>query len=285
MTSRDTILQRIRSEISKGPAVAPPPVPEVWPRELPSPAVMAERFGKELAEVHGEVIRCATMQDARRQLGELVRQAGWTSLGAMDRPMVCDAVADLPPAVASFAAADWQPRQMAELSASVIETDVLLADTGSCMIACGTPQDRLLCYLPPACVVIGRVDQLAEHLPAAWPTIAPRVADPAQRGEFVIVTGPSRTADIEKILILGVHGPKRVGGDPGRMRGIRDWGLAQAGAFPILIPNPQSPLFPVPLQRIGKWPPTRGRKCPPCRRWPCVVADRHAGATALGQPG
>ena len=210
MTSRDTILQRVRSEISKGPHVAPPPMPEVWPRENPTPAEMAERFGKELAEVHGEVIRCATMQDARRQLAELAAEAQWTSLGAMDRPTVRDAVADLPSGLVSWAAADWQPQQMAELSASVIEPDVLLADTGSCLIACATPQDRLLCYLPPACVVIARVDQLAEHLPAAWATIAPRVADPAQRGEFVIVTGPSRTADIEKILILGVHGPKRL---------------------------------------------------------------------------
>jgi L-lactate dehydrogenase complex protein LldG len=96
------------------------------------------------------------------------------------------------------------------LSVSVIAADVLLADTGSCVIDCGTPQDRLLCYLPPACVVVGRADQLAEHLPAAWDTIAPRVAEPDRRGEFVIVTGPSRTADIEKILILGVHGPKRL---------------------------------------------------------------------------
>ena len=35
MTSRDTILQRIRSEVSKGPRVEPPPVAEVWPRENP----------------------------------------------------------------------------------------------------------------------------------------------------------------------------------------------------------------------------------------------------------
>ncbi len=210
MTSRDAILQRVRSALSEGSPVAPPPVPEVWPREDPAAATMAARFSQELADVQGEVIRCATMEEARRQLAEIVGQAQWNALGMMDCPTVRDAAADLPPGLADWATADWQPRRVAELSASVVEADTLLADTGSCLIACPTAQDRLLCYLPPACVVVARVEQLREHMPAAWPTIAPRVADPAQRGEFVIVTGPSRTADIEKILILGVHGPKRL---------------------------------------------------------------------------
>jgi L-lactate dehydrogenase complex protein LldG len=209
MTSRDTILQRVRSEISKGPHLVPPPVPEVWPRENPTPAAMAERFAKELTEVHGEVIRAATSDEARRKLAELAATAGWTSLGVMDQPAARQALTDLPPGMATTVV-DWQPPRMAELSASVVVAEALLADTGSCLIACPTPQDRLLCYLPPACVVIAPADRLFEHLPAAWASIAPRVADPAQRGEFVIVTGPSRTADIEKILILGVHGPKRL---------------------------------------------------------------------------
>lgn len=208
-SSRDSILQSVRNEVTKGPHVARPPVPQVWPRQNPMPKAMADQFTKELTEVHGEVIRCATMDDARRKLAELVKQAQWTSLGVMDRPLVREVIASLPQDTAKIAAADWQPKMMAQLSASVIEPEALLADTGSCIIACPAAQDRLLCYLPPACVVIAKVDQLAEHLPAAWTTFGPRVADPERRGEFVIITGPSRTADIEKILILGVHGPKR----------------------------------------------------------------------------
>jgi L-lactate dehydrogenase complex protein LldG len=210
MTSRDAILQRVHSELSKYPPVDAPPAAEIWPRTNPTPAAMAEQFAAELAAVDGETIRCATMKDARHRLAELVSQAQWTSIGAMNRPTVREAAADLPASSLNWQMADWSSQQTAQLSLSLIEPEVLLADTGSCLIACPTSQDRLLCYLPPACIVIARASQLIEHLPAAWAAIGPRVADPAVRGEFVIVTGPSRTADIEKILILGVHGPKRL---------------------------------------------------------------------------
>jgi L-lactate dehydrogenase complex protein LldG len=224
MTSRDAILQHVRNELGKAAPVARPDAYEVWPRENPTPAAMAERFVKELADVHGEVVRCGTIEDARRQLADLVDRAQWTSLGAMNRPLVHEVTADLPPGLLSWAtpevcgagvppacaAGTAAPQAMAELSASVIEADALLADTGSCLIACPTGPERLLCYLPPACVIIARADRLFEHLPAAWATIAARAAVPTLRGEFVIVTGPSRTSDIEKTLILGVHGPKRL---------------------------------------------------------------------------
>ena len=67
-----------------------------------------------------------------------------------------------------------------------------------------------MCYLPPNCVVVAKAENFREHMPAAWKEIAERTAQPDRRGEFVVITGPSRTADIEKILILGVHGPKRL---------------------------------------------------------------------------
>jgi L-lactate dehydrogenase complex protein LldG len=131
-------------------------------------------------------------------------------VGAFDRPLAREVASSLPAERITWTHGDWPPREMATLSASLITAEVLLADSGTCVVACPTAPERLLCYLPPACVVVARIDQLAEHLPAAWGELAKRLADPAARGELVMVTGPSRTADIEKILILGAHGPKRL---------------------------------------------------------------------------
>jgi L-lactate dehydrogenase complex protein LldG len=215
VTSRDAILQRIRKGLSNAAAAGfagldLPPVPQVWPRETSDPNALAERFAKELTAVAGEVVRCATMAEARQQLAQLMQGANWTTLGAVDRPLARELTAELPADRVAWAKSDWQPRQMAELPVGLITADVLLADTGTCMIPCATAQERLMCYLPPACIVVAKVEQIAEHLPAAWGEIAGRCADPKLTGEFVLVTGPSRTADIEKILILGVHGPKRL---------------------------------------------------------------------------
>ncbi len=210
MSSRDAILGRIRNALAHEPPRERPPVPQVWPRENPGPEAMAGRFAEELAEVFGESFHLATMDDARRKLAELAEASGWTSIGAADQPLCRDLLAGLARERVVWAGPQGTPQNMAELSLGVVQADHLLADTGSAMIACGTPQERLLCYLPPACVVIAGVDRLAENLPAVWDDVAQRAADPALRGEFVFITGPSRTADIEKILILGAHGPKRL---------------------------------------------------------------------------
>jgi L-lactate dehydrogenase complex protein LldG len=211
MNSRDAILQRIRTELAKSGTVgSPPPVPEVWPRATSEPAALAQRFANELEAVHGELIRCTSMDEAQQRLVELLDSSQWPSLGAVDRLLTRQVAGALEEARVAWTHSGWPAAEIAELPAGLVAAEWLLADTGTCVVVCGTPEERLMCYLPPVCVVVARVEQLAEHLPAAWAEIARQAADPARRGEFVFVTGPSRTADIEKILILGVHGPKRV---------------------------------------------------------------------------
>jgi L-lactate dehydrogenase complex protein LldG len=211
MTSRDNILQRIRTELSKGPAVEPPSVPEIWPPSATTdPVAFIDRFSAELKILQGEFIHARSMADAQTHLSRLMTEAGWRTIGAPDRPLVREAVGKLAPEQIAWAKQEWAPRDIAQLPVSLIEAECLLADTGTCAVACPTAAERLLCYLPPACIVIARTDRLFEHLPAAWPKIKPWCDDPQSRGELVLITGPSRTSDIEKVLILGVHGPKRL---------------------------------------------------------------------------
>lgn len=231
MDSREAIFQRLRERLVGGPALEPPPPPQVWPIENPPPAKKIERFLAELAELAGQGFHVRSVEEVRQGLGRLVAEQGIRRLGCQDRPLVRaifqspaqgaspSEASELPPTAQALARPDlellWHqpdpdPKDLDSLGASVLEADLLLADTGSVMIACPTAYERLLCYLPPVCVVVGRVARLFEHLPAAWDEIARRAADPQLHGEFVFITGPSRTADIEKILILGVHGPKRL---------------------------------------------------------------------------
>ncbi len=210
MSSRENILSRIRAALKNDSPLERPPVPEVWPRATSDPAALALRFQNELEAVEGELIRCVSMEEARQKLVELMGLSEWSAIGAVDTLLTRQVAGSLPPERIGWATPQWNQAHIAGLPAGLAAADFLLADTGTVMVACGTPHERLMCYLPPACIVIGTTDRLFEHLPVAWDEIARRAADPELRGEFVFITGPSRTADIEKILILGVHGPKRL---------------------------------------------------------------------------
>ncbi len=210
MNSRDAILQRIRTELANVPPVEAPPVPEVWPRMNPSSEELVACFTRELEAVQGEVIRCGSVEQASTKLVELMDQLSCQTIGSVERPILRELAAGLPSDRVAWTKEGWEPKEMGELAVGMVASEILLADTGTCVVSSGTPEERLMCYLPPVCVVVARVDQLAETMPAAWDRIARETAEPDRRGEFVLITGPSRTADIEKILILGVHGPKRL---------------------------------------------------------------------------
>jgi len=210
MNSRDIILQRIRENLGPRTTEARPPIPTVWPRTQVDRGTLARRFAEELQAVHGEAILCSSWDTARQDFQRLVREAGWKQAVVMDRPGAWRLVSDIADCEAIRVPDNPPPREMEPVAVSVLQADWLLADTGSSVIVCNQPGERLACYLPPACVIVATADRLREHLPAAWEEIVPLARQPERRGEFVIITGPSRTADIEKILILGVHGPKRL---------------------------------------------------------------------------
>jgi L-lactate utilization protein LutC len=97
----------------------------------------------------------------------------------------------------------------AQFAVGITAVDFLVARTGSIILSAATAGGRRLSVLPPFHVAIATTDQLVISLDEAMATYQ-------QRKEFnrssyaTIITGPSRTSDIEKILVLGAHGPKRL---------------------------------------------------------------------------
>lgn len=77
-----------------------------------------------------------------------------------------------------------------------------VAETGSLVCASGPRQWRGLSLIPPVHVAIVRADQIVPDLLDVLAT-----QDPDLPAALTLISGPSKTADIEGILITGVHGP------------------------------------------------------------------------------
>ena len=83
-----------------------------------------------------------------------------------------------------------------------------IASLGTVAIAPRGGNDGLLSCLPPHHVAILRDEDIVADLAAAFLRLGAIFDETG--GEFVFVTGPSRTADIEMMTVLGVHGPLRL---------------------------------------------------------------------------
>lgn len=82
-----------------------------------------------------------------------------------------------------------------------------LADKGTLVLVSGPGRPRLASLLPPVHIALLSIGLLLPNLPslfAGYPNLTP------QGSNLILITGPSRTSDIELTPVWGVHGPKRL---------------------------------------------------------------------------
>jgi L-lactate utilization protein LutC len=97
----------------------------------------------------------------------------------------------------------------AEEGWSVTGCDCLVAMTGSIFVSTRSANGRAASVLPAMHLVVARRKQIVPDLPAAFALLRSRYGK-NWPSSLSLITGPSRTADIEKILVMGAHGPKRL---------------------------------------------------------------------------
>jgi L-lactate dehydrogenase complex protein LldG len=101
------------------------------------------------------------------------------------------------------------PAQVRDAPFGISLAHLAVAETGSLLLAEPTLEDRTVGLLTLAQAIICPTGALVPSLDEAGAALR-RLALAPGRGMATLVTGPSRTADIERVLTVGVQGPGKV---------------------------------------------------------------------------
>jgi L-lactate dehydrogenase complex protein LldG len=167
-------------------------------------------FTKLSESLRSELIMCADLPQAATAVANLASADSWKTI-ATHRGGLMDALTPLLPAALTQLCIDggYDKNALEACDAGITECELLVAQTGSVCVTSDNSGGRVLSVLPPHHIVIARQSQLVTDLTEAYASLASKYR--AHYPSMIsFITGPSRTGDIERILVLGAHGPKRL---------------------------------------------------------------------------
>ena len=206
MTAREQILGDIRAALGRAGCATPAPlVAPLLRNPQMDRNLYVQLFVQNLEKLAGKVFVVPSPDAVAPILGRLLegKQAVASNApflktcGVETFPQVRGGFTDREALRAACAAADL----------GISSADYALAETGSLVMLSSAEEARLISLLPPAHLAIIPRSRLLANLDELLKTI-PKPAE--QTSSMVLITGGSRTADIEQILIRGVHGPGEV---------------------------------------------------------------------------
>ena len=204
--AREDILAKVRTSLNRSPGlpVAPvPPTARVKPRVAGAPEAEIELLFTEIGKLNGVTKRLAGRDDLKTALAELVKVEAvkkatcWTTSDLT----TWDVAGSLKALGVEMVLPTADKHRVAECELGVTGVDAALPETGTLLLRSSPERPRVVSLLPRVHLAILRRTALRADLHQAF-------AEAKDAGYCVLVTGPSRTSDIELTLTLGVHGPK-----------------------------------------------------------------------------
>jgi len=199
--AKENILKRIRQAL-----VNPTPVP--FPQSEGNSSVyippsqeneieFAENFGR----ISGRFIYCANSVEMVSQLQQLISAQAWAQVFCRESRLL----AILQEPLKGLLIANDLP----EADVSITGCEALIARTGSILMSSAQESGRTVSVYAPVHICIAYTDQLVFDIRDGLEMLSEKYKDKIP-SFITLATGPSRTADIEKTLVVGVHGPKDV---------------------------------------------------------------------------
>ena len=206
MTARDKILGDIRTALGRAGGAPPAPLDAPLLRN-PQMArnLYVDLFVRNLEKLAGKVFVVPTPDAVSAAVGKLTD--GKRAVASNAPFLQICGVPAWSQVQSGFTDREMLRAACATADIGITSADYALAETGSLVMLSSTAEARLISLLPPVHVAIVPRSRLLANLDELLATI-PKPAE--QTSSMVLITGPSRTADIEQILIRGVHGPGEI---------------------------------------------------------------------------
>ena len=151
---------------------------------------------------------CANVGEAVQYVKKLAAAGGWKKIGR-HRGELTDSVAQELGLAEVQTDRGYAVDDLESCDAALTECEALVAQTGSVLVSAPGAGGRALSVLPPHHVVLARRNQMEPDLTAALQRVQQKFKN--KFPSFLsFISGPSRTGDIERILVLGAHGPKKL---------------------------------------------------------------------------
>lgn len=157
-------------------------------------------FKNELETISGQCILCNDESDLYAKLAEFVLKNSFPFLYCRDSYIISQL--DKYKIPFSTNSDDFEGMQ-----AGITGCELLVARTGSVLVSSASESGRQMNIFPPVHIVLAHSSQLVS-LPEDAYMLLQEKYDNSLPSTISTITGPSRTADIEKTLVLGAHGPK-----------------------------------------------------------------------------
>jgi L-lactate dehydrogenase complex protein LldG len=199
-TSKEKVLKKIRKALihKTNPSSSTIDFEQpLFPVEDEDSAVL---FAGRLLDIGGEFAFCENMLDFAENLIALVQKHGSSKIFCFE-----------PEIQALFNEIDFpylkETHRLDEMEIGVTGCEALVVQTGSVLVSSAQQRGRSMTAYPPIHVVVAFTSQLVPDLKSAF-TLMQKKYEGRLPSMLSAITGPSRTADIEKTLVMGAHGPK-----------------------------------------------------------------------------
>jgi L-lactate dehydrogenase complex protein LldG len=200
-TSKENILKKIRKALSHS---TPLPFPQSEGNQSVFQPLHQEpevEFAEQFTKLQGKFIYCINQQEFAFQLSSLVKKQNWEKVFCVEDKLIVPVVAQLEDRL--------MKTDLAGCDVSITGCESLVARTGSIVMSSAQCHGRTASVYAPIHVCIAFTNQLVYDLKDALQRAKEKYGNNLP-SLITFATGPSRTADIEKTLVVGVHGPKEV---------------------------------------------------------------------------